>query len=391
MLKLKIKNKNIDKFKAIKLYFKKPSPFIWFQGKFFKSLTIKFDLIFILGIFQQLNWSFINLLKFNVIKKKHYELSGKIIFTSCILNSYTPSELSLMHRFGIKDYKKISKLLPDNKSNYFHKKNRYSWPNKCREVISILSNKGELLQNTPSQWRPKFIVSGIENLSDVLMKENWIEEELKMNGLILKPNIGFGSKGIVFYKYKDNVLKEKFLFRGVGSSKNFKLGSLTKKNLEKIWRNLINNKKHNILITPFYTNGIEFPSSFPSVTMRVITFKKNYLDKSKISNVWFDIPLSSGRYIFLDLKGNLISKKYPYFNNLESKEILIWQEFIKYSLPNYTDECLSGSTLMHDRLKNIDQIAWDWIPKGPHPILLEGNSGFGMFMPGLFNMLYSDK
>ena len=164
-----------------------------------------------------------------------------------------------------------------------------------------------------------------------------------------------------------------------------------KSNLKNIWRDNILYEENNILITPYYKNGTHFPLCFPSATMRVITYKKNYLQKSKISNVWFDIPLSTGRYIFLDLKGNLISKKFPDFNNSESKEIIIWQEFIKDSHLNYFNECLSGSIIMHDKLNNIDQIAWDWIPKDPHPILLEGNSGFGLFMPGLFNMLYSRK
>ena len=93
--------------------------------------------------------------------------------------------------------------------------------------------------------------------------------------------------------------------------------------------------------------------------------------------------------LFLDLKGNFISRNFPDFNNLESNEITIWQKFVKNSLPECVHECLTGSIFMHNKLNNIDKIAWDWIPRTPNPILLEGNSGFGMFIPDMFDMIYS--
>ena len=63
-----------------------------------------------------------------------------------------------MSRFGIKDYQSISKLLPDNKSNYLHKKNRHNWPNQCREVIKLLSKKNELLNITPQNGDQNFLL-----------------------------------------------------------------------------------------------------------------------------------------------------------------------------------------------------------------------------------------
>ena len=42
---------------------------------------------------------------------------------------------------------------------------------------------------------------------------------------------------------------------------------------------------------------------------------------------------------------------------------------------------------MHQRLPAIDQVAWDWIPASPHPLLLEGNGGFGLLVPQLFAQL----
>jgi len=36
---------------------------------------------------------------------------------------------------------------------------------------------------------------------------------------------------------------------------------------------------------------------------------------------------------------------------------------------------------MHQLLPAIDQVAWDWIPASPEPLLLEGNGGFGLLVP----------
>ena len=40
--------------------------------------------------------------------------------------------------------------------------------------------------------------------------------------------------------------------------------------------------------------------------------------------------------------------------------------------------------LMHAYLPPIDQVAWDWIPASPNPVLLEGNGGFGLLVPQMF-------
>ena len=42
---------------------------------------------------------------------------------------------------------------------------------------------------------------------------------------------------------------------------------------------------------------------------------------------------------------------------------------------------------MHQLLPAIDQVAWDWIPASPEPLLLEGNGGFGLLVPQLFAQL----
>ena len=141
---------------------------------------------------------------------------------------------------------------------------------------------------------------------------------------------------------------------------------------------------------PFYENGSIFPSTSETVTLRVITKKEENIDIVKIHYAWLEIPIFNKKYIFLDLNGNYLSYHHKNFTNQEIQEIKKWKKLVTKNRPSCIDESLEGSIFMHKKLKNIDQVTWDWIPKEPHPILLEGNSGFGFFLPNMFNMLYSD-
>lgn len=49
--------------------------------------------------------------------------------------------------------------------------------------------------------------------------------------------------------------------------------------------------------------------------------------------------------------------------------------------------CLEAATTMHGLLPPIDRVARDWIPAEPEPLLLEGNGGFGLLVPQLFQYL----
>lgn len=279
------------------------------------------------------------------------------------------------------------KILPDNKSNYFHKFNRAKWPNRCESSIRLLSNKSELLKLTPLQWRPKFILWSKNNQNPLISDNNWIKNEIIKNGIIIKPNFGFGAQGIIFYKYENNYLEEIFLFNKWQKNNKYFLKSIKEFEFDKIWdyKNFFKNNK--ALIMPYYKNIEALPSTFPSVILRVITSKEKISCEARITHSWLDIPLSNGKYIFLNLKGKYISNNYSEFNIQETKEIYEWQNLTKHLMPDCIGECLEGSIYMHNKLQNIDNVAWDWIPQYPKPFLLEGNAGFGMFIQGLFDMI----
>ena len=373
--------------KYLRSTIKSPPCWIWFSnGKAFRRISSQNLFFIFLEIIQQLNWSIFNLLKIYFYKKKS-NLKIKNLFLLSVLNSYTYSELDWMKKHGVQDYKSISKILPNNKSNYIHKINRKKWPNQCKDSISLLAKKSDLLSFTPAKWRSKFILWSKNSKNPFFFSDNWIRNEIQNNGIIIKPNIGFGSQGIIFYKYKKNYLEEIFLFNEWCTNNNYYFESLKEFDFKKIWnfKHFYKNKK--ALIMPYYENIKEFPSTFPSVTLRVITTKDSISSEIKISHSWLDIPLSNSKYIFLNLDGKYISRHNKEFNIQETKKIDVWQDLIKDSIPECIKECLEGSIFMHNKLHNIDKVAWDWIPQYPKPILLEGNSGFGIFMQELFDII----
>ena len=88
----------------------------------------------------------------------------------------------------------------------------------------------------------------------------------------------------------------------------------------------------------------------------MITTKDSISSEIKISHSWLDIPLSNSKYIFLNLDGKYISRHYKEFNIQEIKEIDVWQDLIKDSIPECIKECLEGSIFMHNKLHNIDKL-----------------------------------
>ena len=68
----------------------------------------------------------------------------------------------------------------------------------------------------------------------------------------------------------------------------------------------------------------------------------------------------------------------------KKNQIKIWSEYINLHYKEIFYSCHNASVIMHKKLKNIDQVAWDWIPSTREPILLEGNSFFSLLEPQQF-------
>jgi hypothetical protein len=72
--------------------------------------------------------------------------------------------------------------------------------------------------------------------------------------------------------------------------------------------------------------------------------------------------------------------------DLQRRALREWQALAARRPPELL-ACLEASITLHRALPPIDAVAWDWIPAAPEPLLLDGNSGFGMLVPQLWDQL----
>jgi len=89
---------------------------------------------------------------------------------------------------------------------------------------------------------------------------------------------------------------------------------------------------------------------------------------------------------FIDLQGRLLPLADARLTEIQRQALEPWQALAARHPPELV-ACLEASIAMHQTLPPIDAVAWDWIPAAPHPLLLEGNSGFGMLVPQLWEHL----
>ena len=76
----------------------------------------------------------------------------------------------------------------------------------------------------------------------------------------------------------------------------------------------------------------------------------------------------------------------PPLNAAQSEALATWQSLVSRRPPELL-ACLEASVALHQALPPIDAVAWDWIPAAPPPLLLDGNGGFGLLVPQLWQEL----
>jgi len=88
----------------------------------------------------------------------------------------------------------------------------------------------------------------------------------------------------------------------------------------------------------------------------------------------------------LNLQGQLLPLPGPPLSAIQSDALATWQALVSRRPPELL-ACLEASLALHQALPPIDAVAWDWIPAAPQPLLLEGNGGFGLLVPQLWQEL----
>jgi hypothetical protein len=143
------------------------------------------------------------------------------------------------------------------------------------------------------------------------------------------------------------------------------------------------------LAAPYLCHSAELPATEPSVVVRVITARLSPEEPVGVRKAWLEVPLGNGSVAFISLDGDSLPKPGSPLSAAESSNLDQWTRQLKTGAPFSVRACLAAATTMHGQLPPIDQVAWDWIPADPQPLLLEGNGGFGLLVPQLFAHLES--
>jgi hypothetical protein len=142
------------------------------------------------------------------------------------------------------------------------------------------------------------------------------------------------------------------------------------------------------LAAPYLSHSSEMPTTEPSVVVRVITTQASVVDAPiAIRHAWLEVPLGQGTVAFLSLRGVALPHPVLPIQACEQAMLEAWQERLRASPPPCIRAVLDAAVSMHALLPPIDQVAWDWIPAEPEPLLLEGNGGFGLLVPQLWEQL----
>jgi hypothetical protein len=121
--------------------------------------------------------------------------------------------------------------------------------------------------------------------------------------------------------------------------------------------------------------------------VRVITARPSPEGPVAVRQAWLEVPLCEGAVAFISADGVSLPNPGQPLTAAQQDALARWTQQLQNGAPLCVRACLEAAAAMHQRLPAIDQVAWDWIPASPEPLLLEGNGGFGLLVPQLFAQL----
>jgi hypothetical protein len=368
------------------LLFNHPPPYQWIGSNYIYCRFISGKYFRIpLEIFQQFNWWITKLFNF---RHKPANLPFPLYLWACWLNTYSPIEVLLWWRVGVRSPRELSVHCPNLQSWTVHAQRRLHWPEQCRPALCLLANKAALLAACPHPWRPSFDVLDITTFKKNEREHGrpvWWAQALEKSGLVLKPLAGHGGRAVLHFYADGDGWKQKALFRRLPA----KAPPVCRATLEHPlallahWQHLCRTKE-SALATPYLTHSEELPESEPSVVVRVITAHDSVTAPITVALAWLEVPLGGGAVALINLEGQSLPCPDPPLSPAQRQSLLRWEDRLQAGVPSSIAACLVAAVQMHARLPPIDQVAWDWIPADPHPQLLEGNGSFGLLVPQLF-------
>jgi len=301
---------------------------------------------------------------------------------ACWLNAFAPNEVRTWMACGVSDWSQLKHRVPRIHSGAVHQHRRTRWPEQCEPASQLLADKAALLKLADPCWSvPHFILESSRADFALAGDNDWWLEALNGPGVIVKPLRGYGCRGVVLFQSFHGNLRSKLLFRT--QADRWTVESLVQDpgKLFQYWQKLIQSKEP-ALAMPYLEASPVLPPTSPTTVVRVITKQDRPNSPITVRCSWLEIPLSDGTLALVTLNGTVLPSPHPIRSCVKQEELLAWQTFLA-DPPPLIQLCVSHSTVMHQRLPPIDQVAWDWIPTANGPILLEGNSGFSLLEPQL--------
>ena len=304
---------------------------------------------------------------------------------ACWLNSYQPRELAWWWAAGVDHWDTLSAYPPESLTGQLHRHRRQHWPAECRPALDLLGDKAALLELTPPSWRAAFLKLDYPTSS---LPPPWWREALHGDGVVLKPLQGHAGRSVVRFRWGEQGLSQEGLFCQLPQSTPTwpAAHSIDPAALHQHWQRMMGSQEA-VLASPYLRHSSRLPKAHPSVVVRVLTQQAGPGQSIKVAQAWLEIPLSNGSILFLDMNGQCLPK--PEKSNCDEQHRVQqqWQQQLMGDRRPLIQACLDSATAMHALLPPIDQVAWDWIPAEPEPLLLEGNGGFGLLIPQLFEHL----
>jgi hypothetical protein len=306
---------------------------------------------------------------------------------ACWLNAFSPDEVRTWMACGVSEWSQLKKWVPLIHSGAVHQHRRAHWPEQCRPASRLLANKAALLELADPCWSvPNLILeSGRAEFALGGDDDAWWLEALHGPGLIIKPLQGYGCRGVVHFQSTHGQLQSNILFRKQADRSTVQLHIQAPGELFQHWQCLIQSKESAIAM-PYLQASPALPPTSPTAVVRVITKQDFPNAPITVRCAWLELPLSEGTLALVTLNGTVLPSPDPIRSSVEEAELLAWQTLLA-DPPALIKLCVSHSTVMHQRLPPIDQVAWDWIPAAKGPILLEGNSGFSLLEPQLITRI----
>jgi hypothetical protein len=141
------------------------------------------------------------------------------------------------------------------------------------------------------------------------------------------------------------------------------------------------------LAAPYIEHSPMMPLADPSAVVRIITAQVTPTAPICVHQAWLEVPLGAAAVAFLTLDGLNLPVLGDPLTVQEQQALEHWQALLRADLPPCVAACLEAAVALHTLLPPIDQVAWDWIPAHPRPLLLEGNGCFDLLVPQLLQTL----